>query len=121
MFVTPATNSPVVGGGTATEVTFSSAVLNGTVFGRGLPTTYHFEYGPTPAYGSAMPDASAGSGSAPVPVTQLIIGLTPGTSYWFQLVAQNADGTTAGASGVFHTEGDPLLRETVGRPAPPPE
>jgi len=55
-------------------VTKDSATLNGTVNPQGSPTTYHFEYGTSTAYGSATPQRLAGSDTADHPVSQRIGG-----------------------------------------------
>src|SRR5205807_82972 len=47
--------APVVVTGGATGLTAGGATLTGTVDPRGVPTTYHFEYGKTTAYGSTVP------------------------------------------------------------------
>jgi hypothetical protein len=92
----PGPSPPDVTIGAASVITETGATLNGTVNPNGLPTTYHFEYGTTTAYGSRapVPDADAGSGIAPQAVSAAISGLTPGTTYHFRLVARNASGTT---------------------------
>jgi hypothetical protein len=84
-------------GGIVTEMAF-----HGTVDAGYLPTSYHFEYYATTGYGTSVPvpDATAGSGGTPVPVTQQISGLRQGT-YHFRLVASNAAGTTASRDAGF--------------------
>jgi hypothetical protein len=74
----------------ATDVSETKAVLNGTINPVGLPTTYHFEYGSTTAYGSRAPaeiEAVAGADRNDRRVGWTITGLTPGTTYHFRLVA----------------------------------
>jgi hypothetical protein len=107
-FTTPAAaapGAPLVATGLAAQVTTSGATLQATVNPQGQPTTYHFNYGPTNAYGSAAPapDAQAGSGTSAQNVQQPITGLQPGTTYHFQIVATNASGTVNGADEVFTT------------------
>ncbi len=79
--------------------------LNGTVNPNGGATTYHFEFGVTEAYGQDIPpsDASAGSGTSPAAVSQLVKGLPPGVPYHYRLVAQNAGGTSIGEDEFFVT------------------
>jgi len=101
--------APVASTAGATAVSATSATLAGTVDPNGFTTTYHFDWGTTTAYGerSPAPDASAGSGSAPSPVTQVLTGLTPGTTYHFRLVASNcascSNGTVDGSDMTFTT------------------
>jgi hypothetical protein len=90
---------PLAATGTATIVGQTTATLAGTVAGRGLPTSYRFEYGPTAAYGSSTPALGAGSGAVSAPVT----GLLAGTAYHFRIVAQNGAGTTVGRDSTFRT------------------
>jgi Tol biopolymer transport system component len=68
-----------------------------------LETTYRFEYGPTPAYGQSTPARTIAAGSEPVAVKASLFGLTPGTTYYFRVVASNADGAVEGPDGQFAT------------------
>jgi hypothetical protein len=79
----------------------SNATVTGTVNPNGQATTYYFRYGTTTSYGLQTTPASAGSGSSPVAVHASLYGLTQDTPYHYQLVAQNAGGTTSGADGTF--------------------
>jgi phosphodiesterase/alkaline phosphatase D-like protein len=65
--------------------------LKGTVYDYGGTTTYHFEYGTTTAYGTSvpMPDADASAGVF-TPVSQLVTGLAPNTTYHYRLVSTNS-------------------------------
>jgi hypothetical protein len=87
---------PSVTTGVPSQVGPTSAVLNGTVDPEGQTTSYYFQYGATTGYGTQSTPASAGSGTANVAVHSTITGLTPGTTYHYRLVAQNASGTTFG-------------------------
>ena len=55
-----AATKPGVSTGGASKVTITTATLNGKVNPHAAPTTYFFQYGTTPAYGSRTPDTSAG-------------------------------------------------------------
>ncbi len=96
-----ATPLPVVVTGLASEITDTTATLNGTVNPSGSETTYHFEYGLTTAYGSTTTSTSAGSGFTAVPVSAALTGLIPGTLYHFRLTATNSGGTVNGLDGSF--------------------
>lgn len=72
------------------------AVLGARVNPRNSGTEYWFEYGPTTAYGSSTPHADAGSGGSGQVVSRRIVGLTPGTTYHFRVVAKNGAGPTDG-------------------------
>src|SRR5687767_4409711 len=90
----------------ATDVTASSATLNGVVNPNKEDTTYHFEYGTTTAYGTSTPNAVEG-GNAGKAVSAAITGLQPGTVYHFRLVATNPSGTDFGVDKTFTTQGTP--------------
>jgi subtilisin family serine protease len=101
--LTTAQPTPAVVGLTApTSVTKRTATLNGTVDPRGVATTYHFDYGPTTAYGEST-EAGVADGNGDVAVSADLTGLAPGTTYHFRLVATSADGTTVGGDGQLTT------------------
>src|SRR4051794_36035631 len=87
----------------ATAVGIDSATLGGTVAPRGLPTTWHVEYGTSTAYGVRTSDTGAGAGAAPVTVAVPVGGLSSSTTYHFRLVATNADGTARGVDRTLRT------------------
>jgi hypothetical protein len=101
---------PLVATADASQVTASGAVLTGTVDPNGLPTSYHFDYGTTTAYGAQSPTASASSGAGPVGASASIGGLAQHTAYHYRLVANNVAGTIPGNDMTF----------TTGLPATPP-
>jgi hypothetical protein len=100
--------APLATTGAATTVTAISATLGGTVNPQGLPTSFHFEYGTTTAYGSSTASQQAGTDSANHSVSQAASGLLPSKLYHYRLVATNASGTTAGADATFTTSADPF-------------
>jgi hypothetical protein len=77
-------------------VTETAATLQGGVFPNGSDTTYFWQYGTTNAYGQNTPVGHAGSGSAPVPATAVLGGLSSGTTYHYRLVAQSPDPANPG-------------------------
>jgi hypothetical protein len=97
----------VVTTGAPESVTASSAKLTGTVNPGGAPTTYHFDYGTTDSYGLTTKETDAGSGSADVPASAQLSGLTADTTYHYRLVATNASGTVAGADRTLRTSANP--------------
>jgi len=94
---------PTVTGPTATDVTSTSATVGAGVNPLGLPTTYHFEYGPTTAYGSSTSEQPASSGSSEAPVTATLTALVPATTYHFRVVATNSAGSATSGDGTFTT------------------
>ena len=75
--------------GPVSEVTATTATLNGTVVPDGTPTVSHFEYGTDATYGANTPSAAA-SGTSSQPTSAHITGLTPGTTYHYRLDATTA-------------------------------
>ena len=92
--------------GAATGVTRTGATLNGTVDPGGTATSWHFEYGTTEAYGLR---SAGGDAEEPGPVSMAVQGLSPGTTYHYRVVAENADGTDQGADRTFSTPAGPAL------------
>jgi hypothetical protein len=91
----------------ATNITTTGATLNGTVDGRGAPSTYHFDYGVSAAYGSSTSEANVPSAAGAVAVNQGVSGLTCGTSYHHRVVGTNAGGQSAGGDRTFSTAACP--------------
>jgi hypothetical protein len=87
----------------AGAVTDVAATLAGTVNPKGSPTSYHFEYGTSTAYGASTADTDAGSGVGAVAVSAGVSGLAPGTTYHYRVVASNAAGVAQGGDQTFTT------------------
>ncbi len=87
------------------QATTAGFLLKGAVNPDSLPTTYHFEFGTTTAYGTNLPepDASAGPGESAVTVTQEVVGLTPNTTYHYRIVANNSEGPGVSVDQAFTT------------------
>jgi phosphodiesterase/alkaline phosphatase D-like protein len=103
---------PSASTGAASAITTTTATLTGSVNPNGVATTYHFDYGTTPGYGSSTPATAAGSASTSGTATANLTGLTPGTKYYFRLVATSVGGTTDGSQASLTTATPP--------PPPPP-
>ena len=97
------TTPPAVTTGSPSSVTRSSATVSATVNPQGQSTTYYFRYGTTNAYGLQTSPADAGSGTGGVGVHASFFGLNPDTTYHYQVVAQNAGGTSFGADQTLTT------------------
>ncbi len=101
------------------EATATGMAFRGELNPGGLPTTYYFEYSsltcdelPTCEKQTAVAGPLTGDAEQEVPVAE-VAGLTAGRKYSYRLVADNADGSEAGASVIF--EARPEEQE------PPPE
>jgi trimeric autotransporter adhesin len=94
---------PVVTTNSATNITATSATLNGSLNPHGLTTTIFFQYGTTTNYGSATAMQSQ-TGNTYRNITANINGLTSHTTYHFRMVATNANGTRMGSDRTFTTQ-----------------
>jgi len=99
----------------ASNITSSSATLNGTVNPNGLTTTVHFEYGLTTSYGHTTANRNF-TGNTTQAVSANITGLTPNTTYHFRIVGTNSGGTHFGNDRTFTTlspTGPPVVATTA--------
>jgi hypothetical protein len=94
--------SPLVSTGGVGHVSGTSAVLEGSIDPRTLPTTYYFKYGPTTAYGQQTTPASLPAGTTRVKIDQAVTGFLSG--YHYRLVASNADGPKEGRDRTYTTK-----------------
>jgi uncharacterized protein (TIGR02145 family) len=96
----------------ATNITTTSAKLNGKANANFLLTTVTFEYGTTISYGQTMsPEQNQITGNTFTNVSADIFGLTPGTIYHFRLKTMNSLGTVFGNDLTFATVPSILLDE----------
>lgn len=88
-----------------TNVTSTSATINGSVDPDGVAATYQFQYGTSLNYGSVTPavPAAAGSDNAIHDFAAALEGLKPETIYHYRIIATNANGTSYGADETFET------------------
>ena len=86
----------------ATDLTTSSAKLNGTLNPHGLRTTVNFRWGPTTSYGHTT-TAQTRSRNTSLPITANISDLTTHHTYHFRIVATNSAGTRMGSDQTFRT------------------
>ncbi|MCX6306020.1 MAG: T9SS type A sorting domain-containing protein [Bacteroidetes bacterium] len=97
----------------ATDVTSTSATLNGMVYPNGSATAVTFDYGLTESYGSTVTanPATVSGDSTHTHASALLTGLPPGTSYHYRIKGVNAAGAGYGIDTVFTTNG--VLPPTV--------
>jgi|CZKG01.1.fsa_nt_gi hypothetical protein len=93
--------------GPVSDLTSTTATLNGTVVPDGTATLSHFDYGTSTSYGSTTPSATP-SGFGSQPTSAHVTGLTPGTTYHYRLDATTEDLATSGRDGTFTTPPMPL-------------
>ena len=94
----------------ATEVRSTSATLRAKINPNTLDTAYWFEYGPADCsveVGTCTKipsdEENLGSGHKPVLVAEQIMGLMPGTRYYYRLIAKNSIGIRESAIRSFVT------------------
>jgi hypothetical protein len=100
----------------ASNVSQFSATLNGTIDPQGIPTSWHFEYGTSGVYRSLapFPDSYVPVNEEDDPVSQVLVGLQPGTTYHFALVASSPGGETTGPDETFTTPPVPAPGVSTG-------
>jgi len=90
----------------ATNITTTSATLNGSTNANYLSTVVTFEYGTTINYGSTISaKQSPITGSTNTPVSADLTGLAPGTTYHLIIKTVNTRGTVYGSDMTFTTLG----------------
>ena len=97
-----ATGPPVVTTQLATNLTTSSATLNGLLDPHGLTTTVNFQYGTSAFYGHTTPMQTQ-NGNTYRNIAANISGLTAHTTYHFRIVGTNSGGSKAGSDRTFTT------------------
>jgi hypothetical protein len=98
-----ATGPPVVTTNPATNVTSSSAKLNGSLDPHGLTTSASFQYGTTTSYGHTTAMQTQ-TGNTFQNIAANISGLSTHTTYHFRIVATNSGGTRFGGDSTFTTQ-----------------
>jgi DNA-binding beta-propeller fold protein YncE len=98
----------------ASAITATTATLHATINPRNSATTYHFNYGTSTAYTNSAPNPDAEGGAAgEEAVSTTISGLSPSTTYHFQVVADNGTGgPIAGEDETFTTLPPPPAAST---------
>ncbi len=100
---TTVTAAPTISTLNASNIVTTSATFDGSVNPNGGPAVVYFNYGTKNTYGSVSSFINVPGGTTAVIATNLIAGLTPGTLYHYQVVAQNFNGTSLGADKAFTT------------------
>ncbi len=108
-------DSPVVLTGSATDVTSSSAVLNGMASSNILGSTWYFQYGTSLSYGDNTTPTLLSSDTVQS-VSASISGLLPGTTYHYRLVVTGSYGELdPGRDATFTTPATPGSVATTGQ------
>jgi hypothetical protein len=104
-------------GEAATEVKSHEATFQGSIYPEGSKTQYHFEFGPTTAYGGNTPTLSAEPGGAvdtKVEISSHVSGLELEKTYHYRVVATNSTGTFYGQD--YTVKPSQWLSQTVPNP-----
>ncbi|MFH0889109.1 MAG: hypothetical protein V1871_07885 [Planctomycetota bacterium] len=92
----------------ATNITYNSARLYGSVIPNGIATSAYFQYGLTTSYTVTTTSLAVGSGTNIVLINTDIGGLTENTQYNFRIVATSFAGITYGTNRTFTTTAPPV-------------
>ncbi|MFH0889255.1 MAG: hypothetical protein V1871_08630 [Planctomycetota bacterium] len=103
----PYGSAPTVTTNPATNVTYNSVTLNGTVIPNGVTTNAYFNYGLTTSYGNTTTPQPIGSGISSVVVLAALSGLSSNMPYNFRVVGASSAGTTNGNNLTFTTAPPP--------------
>lgn len=95
--------TPTVTTGLSTQVTSSTAILNGTVNANGLSTTVWFEYGVASGSYTNKTSTQSVSGTNESTISISISGLSASKTYYHRIVAQNSAGIKYGTEENFTT------------------
>jgi sugar lactone lactonase YvrE len=106
------THGPFISSQSVTDITETSARLEGAVNPMSTATEYSFEYVSQPQFeaggyseATVVPAGgeAIGAGAEDIAVGQDVAGLSPGTTYHFRLTATSADGSSTGSDTTFKT------------------
>ena len=90
--------------GPATDITVNGATIYGNLNPNGFDTAYYFQWGTTTAYGNTTPRFSVLAQNTPInDLARTLTGLSPSTTYHYQFVATNSEGTHFGGDMSFTT------------------
>ena len=102
------TPPPVAATGGALGITSGTATITGTVETQGQSTSAAFEFGSSPALGSTEGQSNLPGAAGGTPVAFAFNGyLSPGTTYYYRVIATNAQGTSYGVEQSFTTVASP--------------
>jgi hypothetical protein len=105
----PAPLPPTVTTSTVTSPSIDNALINGSVNPNGLATTAWFEYGTDPSLSTFTKTANQAIavGTVAQSINATLLGLTPGTKYYFRVAASSTAGASQGTIGNFTTTSPP--------------
>jgi hypothetical protein len=114
------TPKPVLVTNSATDITLTSAVLNGRINPNGIQTSAYFKFGTGSANNNTFLQ-SIGDGTANVFVSEALSDLSAETQYKFKLAATNSLGTFFGSEISFRTVTPSVAPALTSGPVPDDE
>ncbi len=87
----------------AASVRARTANVHARVNPNSAATTYYFQYGHTPSYGSRTASQAAGAGFSSTSLSVALLNLKRHSTYHYRVVATNRYGTTAGHDRTLRT------------------
>ena len=99
----PQAGAPIVITSPNAAPSTKSAVVSGSIVPDGSPTSFWFEYGPSPDLGMKASSQAIGSGFNTITTSEFLTGLSVDTTYYYRLVGQNAFGKVTGTTYTFQT------------------
>jgi len=106
VFAAITTSPPTILTANITSVASTSALANATVNANGSSTRVYVQWGTTTAYGYTSTSQFIGSSTSAISLSVPIGGLAPDTTYYCQVAAESASGTTSLAISPFKTSPD---------------
>jgi phosphodiesterase/alkaline phosphatase D-like protein len=103
-FTTPST-PPILIGTSVSNITLSSATITATLESQGLPTRYELQLGSTPGQ---LQEQTSGDTTGVLPLELGVGSLSPGTTYYYRLVATSLSGSSE-PEGSFTTVPGPAV------------
>ncbi|WP_084137831.1 M4 family metallopeptidase [Chryseolinea serpens] len=100
------------------DMTETTATWYGQINPNSLPTSFHFEYGLTPAFGLVTPPTSLPGATEFLDVSAALTGLQPRQTYYYRLVATNGSATSKSESASFFTGVRPVILSYTPTTAP---
>ena len=94
--------APAASTGSATSIGTTGATLTGMVTANAADATVSFQIGTSTLYGLQSTAQHVG-GVAATPLTAILAGLGPNTTYHYRILASSIDGTTVGSDRTFTT------------------
>ncbi len=117
--VTGPSQMPAASTGSASGIDSQGATLNGTVNPENQSVQYSFLYGTSPsALDQSTPLTSGPTGTAATPVTSTLSGLSPSTTYYYELEVVSGTQTYTGSVENFTTGAAPAAPAPPALPAP---